>query len=557
MADPAIIEITADGPVKSVLIDRTGTMRYAAAASVSATAAAASAAAASASAAEAAEAAGDVDISGKLDVSAFTGNAVAAKTFDTGLTGATYAPTILSRLVERITPEMFGASGASGSGAATANVTALNAAFTAAQGRVIVLPRGGLYAFNAQIVIPDDVIIEDHGADFVWYGSDTSTSAKFRVDGDFEANSLGVYVPTGNVAYRLVSFAGKTSVGRLYVRSDDQINNRGATTTAAVKMSSGVTVGRIDTLIVDKFDNGFSALGVSGATRISDITIEDARVTNYVRGVHFDRCKRAVIKSGLMSGKSPNAAMSPGHNGVLLEGCEVSRVENCSVLNAGEHGFRVGGSVSGLVVEEAKFAGTHAELCGGSGIKVNDGVNFVNVCQITSHSSVDVGNDADPTNGQGLYLERARSLTVTGLTVRKETNTYSCWRGVGMNAITNASLTGMVIRDTQDDGIFSNVNDGGSEQILIDSSLIIGTKGHGIYILSEASNFRDVHIGGGVHVRGYDSAGTGTKWGVKMQSSVAAAQPCVVSAKIKTEASSAGRISLSGGANLKDNSYTM
>lgn len=497
------------------------------------------------------------DLSSKLDTADFTGAAIVSKTFATGLTGATHAPTILSRLVERITPEMFGASGASGSGAATANVTALNAAFAAAQGRVIVLPRGGLYAFNAQIVIPDDVIIEDHGSDFVWYGSDTGTGVKFRVDGDFEANNLGIYLPTGNIAYRMISFAGKTKVGRLYVRSDDQINNRDATATAAVKMSSGVTSGLIDTLIVDKFDNGFSAAGSSGSSRLADIAIGDARVTNYVRGLHFDGCKRAVVGSGLISGKSANASMTPGHNGILLEGCETIRVSNCTVLNAGEHGFRVGGSAVGMTVEDVKFANTHAELCGGSGIKVNDGSNFVNVCSISGHSSIDVANDATKTNGMGLYLERIRTLNVNGLTVRAETNSVSCYRGISMNAVSNSAITNFVIQSTEEDGIFANVNDGAIERNLIDSGVIITTKGHGINIEANATNFRDFHIGAGVHIRGYDSLGAGTKYGVRMYTTVSASQPCVVSAKIKTEASSAGRISLSGGANMKDNSYTM
>ena len=497
------------------------------------------------------------------------------KTFATGLTGASALakPTILTRLVDRIEPGWFGAVGTGLSADATANTTALQALFTAAPGKIIVLPKDAVYTFNSQLSIPAGVIIEDRGAQFNWIGTSTGTTNQIITNGKLIANRLALYVPSGQTCYRVIRFGGDFMIGELVLGAASQQNNRSSADDGGINCNASATYGQIDKLSISNFDNGACFTGSSGTTRVSEIRIRDVLISSYVRGIRFDECLSWIVEGGRIHTRSANSTGdnlggSIGHNGILSEGCTYSKLSDLSVLNAGEHAIRFGTSDQSLQPLDIKINGTHASGSGGCGLKINDNTFPVNI-SINGHSSVDCGvvsgNSASANatalaaNSEGMLVEKAINVTVSNFTCAASGQTYSAYRGLMINSVTRATYTGMVINDTKDDGIFVKADDGIIERTLIDSTIITDVRGHGINVTNGTRNPRDFHVGPGVHIRGYDNANTATKYGINFTvSAVSALQPCVMSAKIEDRTTSAaGLVNLQGGTKVKNNTYTM
>jgi|GEM_PF-3559156 len=502
--------------------------------------------------------------SAKLADDAVTGakadiDSIVAEQFTTGLTDfpALSAPTIIQQLLERITPEMAGADGGGDSGDAATNHTALQRLFNAAQGKVIVLPRAADYTFDdtAQLTIPDGVIIEDKGAQFSFIGTDTGTTARIQAQGRLWANRLAFFLPTGNEVYRFMEFAGDVVIGEVSAISEDQINNRDATNTAALRFLGNSS---IDKLISDKFDNAHDAFGSVSAVPTMHARIGDCLITNYVRGLHFDQCYRTHVEGGLIQTASANAAVSPGHNAILLEGCYYSVVENVALLDAGEHALRAGTSGDAIAPKSIKVDSVTVERCGGSAFKLNDNSVCENV-SINNFSAIDCGPEGgDLSNAMGLFLEKASRVSVTGFTVGVKDNTYSCYRGISINGVGDGVITGFNIQNCADDGIFVKSTDGDIEKLLIDTGIIHSVVANGIEVQHGANNARIFHVGSGVHISGYDNANSATYYGLDVTTSVSALQPCVMSAKIEDRGGNAAGVSrLQGGAEVKNNIYTM
>jgi hypothetical protein len=497
------------------------------------------------------------------------------QTFATGLTGASALakPTILNRLVDRIEPSWFGALGTGLSASATANTTALQAMFTAAPGKVIVLPKDAVYTFNSQLTIPAGVIIEDRGAQFNWIGTSTGTTVQMVTQGAFQANRLSVYVPSGQTCYRLLGLRGDARIGELIVGAATQQANRSSPDDAALTSNASATFLEIDKLVGSNFDNLACFTGSSGTTRVSEVRLRDVLIASYVRAIRFDECLSWIVEGGRIHTRSANSAgdnlgNSIGHNAILSEGCTYSKLSDVTALNAGEHSFRWGTSDNSLQPLDIKVSNTHSFGSGGCGLKINDNTVPSSIA-ISGHSSVDcgvvTGNNAAANasalaaNSEGMLIEKANNVTVSGFTCSKSGQTYAAYRGLSINGVERATYTGLVIDEVKDDGIFVKADDGLIERTLIDSAIIVTTGGNGIQVQNGVKNPRDFHIGPGVHIRNYDSANTATKYGINFTTSaVSAAQPCVMSAKIENRTTSAaGLVNLQGGAKVLNNTYTM
>ena len=370
-------------------------------------------------------------------------------------------------------------------------------------GSVILMPRNKVIALGSTLAIPSDKTIIMNGSSFkaltesgnfvVTVASNTHIIGRLDVATATGTNVRGIQLNGTNI--RIDSISSKAAAPGAGV-GDGRDNGL-----AIAAGSSGVTIGRV---FIQNFDY---ACRIESTTNVS---IGNYEVVSYVQGVYLSENKTLSIDKGYIRTASPNAAVAPGNNGVLIDalthgGTQGIRLTGVVVENSGEHGFRIGGSFR---VSEVWFTDCVARNTGASGFKALGGTtsdnNYHDGLRYDSCVAEDCGQTDN--NAVGFLIQYVRDSTLTAPIVRKRNKTYSAYSGIRLNNCINVITTNPIISDTANACYRVDPELGNNTNVRLVGGLLSSSTGNGIVIDYSGITNRRVSVAGNPQV---EISGTG------------------------------------------------
>lgn len=196
---------------------------------------------------------------------------------------------------------------------------------------------GSVYRFG-QISIPQGVLFFPQGCRFLSDGSLSGAVDTFTIQGNSTfGDGFFLDTPGTETNQTLMNIGNNVRfAGELNLTSTQQRINNGI-------FATGDRL-RLPVLNCDKIDRPLHLSNPGTVTQNKGTHIGLIAATSYVRGFRADFCEFTVDRMRI-SGRSPNASKSPGHNGVLIAGCSGWDMGDLRLDDSGEHAFRIGGSV--------------------------------------------------------------------------------------------------------------------------------------------------------------------------------------------------------------------
>lgn len=233
--------------------------------------------------------------------------------------------------------------------------------------------------------------------------------------------------------------------------------------------------------------------------------------SSYAKAVHVDGCSNFRINGGHVYGTAPNSQYAPGYNGLLIE-ADISTVgiyvQNFTVEDAGEHGYRVSGF---RTQSNIWFDNCMARNSGGSGFKVlggDDNENGFRNRGITFNACTAIDSGTINRNCCGFLIQRADDVRLISPVVKKAKQTYSAVEGIRMSGVSHVTVVAPKILDTQKFAIHIDEACGNVQDVTFTDLHVSTPSGHGIYLQNPGVEFRDMRFKGGL-VEVYDGDGAG------------------------------------------------
>lgn len=358
------------------------------------------------------------------------------------------------KLREVVSVKDFGAVG----DGVTDDTTALNNAFTAAVGKVLLLGPNETYSITS-VTIPAGVTMIANGS--VFRKAAASGTAAIIVQGGFEADLLSLSSPGSSVDNGIRVTGGNVRIGRLVSTSDAVDSNIGiqfqSTDSSALER---IVVNAIE---VQNFEAGALIFYVG------DSNFNNIRITRYRIGVYLRDVYRTNFDGANMTLTSPSATGSAGQNGLLVESTLSAgsannlRFSNWTVVNAAEHSYRFGGQ---LTIQDVWLTNCRSTLSGNGGTSATGGSGFkvLGATSVTGQRHRDfffencIVEDVSTTgtgvgNFCGFLISVADNIHISNCSVLKRTNTYSCWHGYSLESVTGVFLTNNYCEDSREHGL--------------------------------------------------------------------------------------------------------
>lgn len=371
--------------------------------------------------------------------------------------------------------------------ATTSIQNAINATASALQ--PLYFGKSESYLLTAQITIPDDAEIDLNGSTLIL--GYNAIGAAILCGDDVSIKNGTIQVPVTATQERIVTTGARNRISNLLITSVNQQNNRSDNNDAALRIvGDDCTVS--DVRVVN-FDNAFQA---ASADRCSLVNL---RCTSYVRGLYVTECDYGTVVGLVTETRSPNATQSPGHNGLLLNETRWTSFSNIQVINAGEHGIRIGGSTTNGS-HALTFSDVLVEKPGQCGFKIRDITNRTTDVQINGLMVLDCSfGGGSSSNEDALRIEKADHVVVTGMSSNVRDGGTSAYDGIHIYDSTDVTIVTPRIEDVARDGIHITDSDPGIEtgpvnSIYIISPQIINANGNGVTISSPTEVLRDIYV---------------------------------------------------------------
>ena len=177
------------------------------------------------------------------------------------------------------------------------------------------------------------------------------------------------------------------------------------------------------------------------------MTFQNITIDTYRLGVWIRDVKQAVFNNMEIFGTSPHAAKAPGENGVLIEATQHGAVNGVTlsdvfVRDAGEHGYRIGGSRQ---VKNVTYNDCTAHTVGACGFKTlgdstTEGDAGNRHTGITyNHCTVIDGGLAE-FNHNGFDVVLADNVRIINPVIRRENTSYSTSNGVYLASANDVTI---------------------------------------------------------------------------------------------------------------------
>lgn len=395
----------------------------------------------------------------------------------------------------------------------TDDTAALNAALTAAQGRLLLMP-GGTVRIDSQVTIPSDVTVQWRGTTL---SAPVGTAFAVQVTGSHVVflDELHVDVDSGPDCRGVQISGSDLNLAAVKVTSPDP------GTGSSVNLNDGVRINdcsqvTIDRLTVTNFDFAAALRTVTG------VTIGRVTITGYRRGLYVIDSKQVAADAGSIAVASPNAIYDAGHNGVLLDATanyatDGVYLDRLVVEDAGEHGFRIG---SEFVIRDVHHRACVARNVGGSGFKAlgQNGNRHEDIyyADCVAEDCGQVENNQD-----GFQIQQVFGGALTNPVVRMRNKPGSAYIGVRVTSCERLTVVNPTVSDTISHGVLldgalgdmtnvavrgGTVRTTGSDSLHIDYTGVtfrrVGVYGHMLCEGAAGYGVQIINGGGGVATRG-------------------------------------------------------
>lgn len=393
------------------------------------------------------------------------------------------------------------------------------------------------------------------GARFLWSGSlggSASTVLTLPTGTDFDA--LRFEIVAGSTFRRMLHLAGGHRGDLVELICQAQVNNDGGS-----NLDAGIRVygqaNRIKEIRTQKVDRavlvygeGATAATTQKGTRIGFVDVQD-----YVTGLQARNCEDFHLAGYRIRGRSANALPNPGHNGILTSGVVDAFFGPGLIRNAGEHGFRVGGSNgSETTTANVQIVGATIRNSGQSGLKIWSGSNAVPIRRVSTSATLiaDCGDDGDALgfNDFGAMIQNVTDGLFSGLHVVKDALTYCALDGVYASQNIHCHYEGVRVLGASRNGMRisefnGNATDANSSNTVNVNGFHSESHGaEGFYVECPVTDMRDIMLTAGHMLGGTD----GVRWSGAIGR---AAQPCYFGAAIRGQ--SGTKFNVPGGTNIK------
>lgn len=284
--------------------------------------------------------------------------------------------------------------------------------------------------------------------------------------------------------------------------SDVQIYNSGESNLdAAVQLyGSDIAISAIEVENIDR-----AILVYHQNAPAENIRINSINVRSYSRGLMLRNVKDFTLGTHQLSGRSPNAAPDPGHNGLLLAGVQSATFGPGYVRDAGEHGYRVGGSAAGeLETQDISFASPKAIGAGQCGFKSwpGEGQGPIRGLSVTGGLFIDCGNKPGVLgfNDFGMMIQNVTDGIIEGCSVTARDQSACAYDGFYVSGPTRVQLNGCSsYRAVRNSLRISEFNNHGETRQAVNTLNVRGFLGQehgaeGIVVEAPSEAMRDIFV---------------------------------------------------------------
>lgn len=453
-----------------------------------------------------------------------TGNATNASvvTYDPPFAGGV-ATNVEDKLAQTVSVMDFGAVGDGVTDDTAAIQNAISAAALAMQ--PLYFGKAKSYLVTGQLTIPNTAELDFNGSTIILGYNATATA--ISCGNDVSIKNGTIQVPVTATQERIITTGSRNNLFDLLITSVNQQNNRTDNSDAAIRIVGNDCV--VENVRVVNFDNAFSTENADHCTLIS------LKATSYVRGVWVNDCDYCNVVGLVTETRSANATQSPGHNGLLVTQTRWSSFNAIQIINAGEHGIRIGGSTT-YGSRALTFGDVLVEKPGQCGFKIRDETNRTTDVQINGLMVLDCSfGGGSSLNEDALRVEKADHVVVTGMSSNVRDGGTSAYDGIHIYDSTDVTVVTPRIEDVARDGIRITDSDGATETGLVNSIYIISPQifdanGNGVTISSQTEALRDIYVTNA-------SIRQQTGYGVLIEANGTITQPVQVTGIVNSEGS--------------------
>jgi hypothetical protein len=340
--------------------------------------------------------------------------------------------TVQAKLRETVSVKDFGAVG---NGVADDTNALINffAALTGNNKPIGDIGDNQVYLFS-QLVIPPDVSIRGKSV-FRANSSLSGSVATITVQGAFSADTLHLTTAGTETNDNLIVFEGSdVSIENLVVESDAQFGGTGG----VVCRGSNYEIGNFKTVFVPRpiqFQKTTSGLGAQTNIRLGTVDIY-----SYIRGISLNNCNNWSIEYANMRVADSRALITPGHNGILISGCQDFTIGDMYVADTGEHAFRIGGNSFGTDTARFSVNSITTRKTGGCAVKIAPTPDICYDGSFGIITAIDTGRGATTANNEPIRFTNANNIYVGSLVALASEYSNSCHRAVLLNACTNITI---------------------------------------------------------------------------------------------------------------------